>query len=244
MTPDPAPSIFMTVVLPALIGAIAALVGAAVGGWCTLKAAREQKAADASSDAQRDKRLVQSFLQGILDELEVVWTRYYETTGRVLENSAADTPFMFYYPVFQEFFMIYTTMSGLVGRIEDADLRRSIVKTYTAARGLVDSFRFNNIIYEKFETNRAQHSISGQEQFGKLAAEYLDQMRRYGNVRRAGGLAALSVHDVSFHMEGRPPLSGRLFPPHNAYRAGMAYPARRGCRRSTRVALRCPKATD
>jgi hypothetical protein len=49
------------------------------------------------------------------------------------------------------FLVVYNGNTFLLGRIKDNDLRKSIIKTYTLSKGMVDSFRMNNDLIQKFE---------------------------------------------------------------------------------------------
>lgn len=71
--------------------------------------------------------------------------------GSRLESLVDGAALNFYYPVFSDFFTVYNGNSFLIGRIPDNDLRKQIIKTYTLSKGMVDSFRLNNDLVQKFE---------------------------------------------------------------------------------------------
>ncbi len=66
----------------------------------------------------------------------------------------------FYYPLVSDFFTIYNGNSFLIGRIKDNDLRKQIIKTYTLAKGMVDSFRLNNDLVSKWEFSEKLYAES------------------------------------------------------------------------------------
>lgn len=39
----------------------------------------------------------------------------------------------------------------MIGQIDNNDLRKAIITSYTKARGLIDSYRFNNDLLQKYE---------------------------------------------------------------------------------------------
>lgn len=49
------------------------------------------------------------------------------------------------------YFTIYNANAFFIGKIKDHDLRKKIVATYSKARGLIDSFRMNNELVQKYE---------------------------------------------------------------------------------------------
>ncbi len=56
-----------------------------------------------------------------------------------------------YYPLTQDYFTVYQSNAHLIGEIQNEDLRGLIILTYSAAKGVVDSYRYNNHIVEKHE---------------------------------------------------------------------------------------------
>ena len=90
-------------------------------------------------------------LQAIHDEIETVSERYNETMGARVESLKEGEPLLVYYPLVSDFFTVYNGNSFLIGRIPYNDLRKQIIKTYTLAKGMADSFRMNNDLNQKFE---------------------------------------------------------------------------------------------
>ena len=167
------------------IGFLGAVLGSSVTGVVTFNVARYQAKTEREKNLESEQRLIDGFLNSILEEVETLWNRYFETCGRPLENSHEDTPFDFYYPVFQDFFTIYSTSGFLIGRLRDTELRRHIVRTYAQARGLVDSFRFNNFLIEKRNTAEQNFGLAQSQIFKQQLDQSNDALRRYGNTLRS-----------------------------------------------------------
>lgn len=91
-------------------------------------------------------------LQAIHDEIETIWERYQETMGSQIDTLKDNQPLNLYYPLVSDFFTVYNGNSFLIGRIPNNDIRKQIIKTYTLAKGMVDSFRLNNDLVHKLET--------------------------------------------------------------------------------------------
>jgi hypothetical protein len=75
--------------------------------------------------------------------------------------------------VVQDYFTVYNSNTFLIGHIADNDLRKDIVFLYTTAKGLVDSYRLNNDLVQKFEYWSGLH-IETQNEIHKnrAAAQY------------------------------------------------------------------------
>ena len=91
--------------------------------------------------------------------------------GRNLEVLEGNKPVNFYYPLTQEYFTVYNTNAFLIGQIEDHDLRKLIVTTYTKARGLIDAYRLNNELLAKYEHWYWTSLQSGHPTHKKIAEE-------------------------------------------------------------------------
>ncbi|WP_145585663.1 hypothetical protein [Yersinia rochesterensis] len=128
-----------------------AVVGGIIAGYYSFKATKEAHQNQKKVADENEKLIIKSLLQAIHDELETVFDRYQETMGSKIESLEKNTPLMMYYPLVSDFFTVYNGNSFLIGRIKDNDLRKSIIKTYTLAKGMVDSFRMNNDILQKYE---------------------------------------------------------------------------------------------
>ena len=98
-----------------------------------------------------EKSLIKSLLQSLHDEIKTIWGVYQEGIGIQLEALSDDDPFLYLYPITQDYFNIYHGNSILIGKINDSNLRENIIVTYTLAKGLVDSYRFNNDMVQKYD---------------------------------------------------------------------------------------------
>lgn len=97
-------------------------------------------------------------MQAIHDELETIFDRYHETIGNRIESLPEGGALIFYYPVVNDYFTVYNGNSFLIGRVKNNDLRKSIIKTYTLGKGMMDSLRMNNEILQKVEHWESIHA--------------------------------------------------------------------------------------
>lgn len=128
-----------------------ALTGGLLTGYFSIKSTDKAFEHQQQHTDDNDKKLILGLLQSIHDEIETVWDRYQETMGMQLESLPENEALQFYFPLVSDFFSVYNGNSFLIGRIPDNDLRKQIIKTYTLAKGIVDSFRMNNDLVQKFE---------------------------------------------------------------------------------------------
>ncbi|AVR01569.1 hypothetical protein [Pluralibacter gergoviae] len=155
-----------------------AVVGGAIAGYYSFKATKEAHENQKRIADENEKNIITSLLQSIHDEIETIFDNYHENMGVRLESLEDNTPLLFYYPLVSDFFTIYNGNAFLLGRIKDNDLRKSIIKTYTLAKGLIDSYRMNNDLLQKYEhwegiyaeTQLQIHKDKAIAQYGSLIA--------------------------------------------------------------------------
>lgn len=132
-------------------GLIGAIVGAFVAGYCSIKATEIAHRNQKTQSEENEKRLLVGLLQSIHDEIETVFEGYQETMGAKLESLSEGDGLIWYYPLVSDYFTIYNSNGFLIGKISSNDLRKQIIKTYTLAKGMIDSYRMNNDLVGKFE---------------------------------------------------------------------------------------------
>lgn len=126
-------------------------IGAFIGSILTLIATFISHHLQRSRDKERDKQHIRGYLQGLHDEIETLWDSYMEGVGSQVDASQDEQPLAIYWAVTQDYFTVYNANAHLIGQIDNVDLRKSIVSTYSKARGLIDSFRMNNELVHKLE---------------------------------------------------------------------------------------------
>ena len=129
---------------------IPGLVAGLITGACVWIALLIQHKHERDLQAQKEESQVNAFVHAVMAEVETLWDSYYEGAGKKLEALDKGKAFMYFYPISQDYFTIYNGNAFLVGKIANARLRRAIVESYTKARGLIDSFRLNNDMVQKW----------------------------------------------------------------------------------------------
>ena len=128
-----------------------AVIGGLITGYFALRSADKNYKNQLQLTRENEEKLIQGLLQAIHDEIETVFERYQETMGAGLEFLKEGEPLLLYYPLVSDYFTVYNGNSFLIGRIPDNDLRKQIIKTYTLAKSMIDSFRMNNDLNQKYE---------------------------------------------------------------------------------------------
>lgn len=156
---------------------VSAIMGAFVGGLITgffaIKATTKSFEHQKQVADEEEKKVIKGLLQAIHDEMETINKRYHETMGDRLESLPEGKELRFYYPLFSEYFTVYNGNSFLIGRIPDNDLRKQIVKTYTMAKGMVDSFKMNNYLLEQYESAYKMHIETQRAVYNQQTKAYL-----------------------------------------------------------------------
>ena len=116
-----------------------ALLGGLITGWFALRSTDKAYKNQLKQACENEDKLIKGVLQAIHDEVETVFERYQETMGAGLESLKEGEPLLMYYPLVSDYFTVYNGNSFLIGRIPDNDLRKQIIKTYTLAKGMIDS---------------------------------------------------------------------------------------------------------
>lgn len=140
-----------------------AIVGGLIAGYFALVTTKRSFKEQRVRADENESKLIKSLLQAIHDEMETIYDRYQETMGSRLESLGDGEALAFYYPLVSDFFTVYNGNSFLIGRIQDNDLRKQIIKTYTLSKGMIDSFRLNNDLVQKFEFSQKVFAETQQE---------------------------------------------------------------------------------
>ena len=139
-------NVFPLPIVAALIVTASSLVGVLVGVDHSSKNIITTIKAQEDLDRIRQKEQVEAVLQAIYEELSVI-NKILEPTYYIDSWKAYEEEKTFYkniVPISSDYFLIYTSNVDLVGQIENPELRRKIVHTYTLLQSCVDTYTMNN----------------------------------------------------------------------------------------------------
>ena len=179
-------------------GLIGALAGGLITGGFSIYAINRTETFAKSSAAENEAGLVRSLLHAIHDELEVVFERYRRHVAPQVEALQPNTPFALFFPVNNDYFTVFNGNAHLVGKIKDHDLRRSLVRTYVLAKGLVDTFRMNNHMLAELERAEELAAATGLESDERVRRERYAALCDYGALIQKDHYEALSAYEDLF----------------------------------------------
>jgi hypothetical protein len=173
---------FYSALFGALVGGLLSLLGTFLSNWLNDK-----------SRVRKDRENVRATLLAIKTEITSIHKIYKETAGDELTKTPGDSAFPFYYPASQDYFTVFTNNTALIGQITDSELRELIINAYTEVKGLLDSFRMNNYMLEKWEYFNALFEETSIAHHKKQADSWLAGMIKYCNSLKTMGRRAVET---------------------------------------------------
>jgi hypothetical protein len=113
---------------------------------------KHQKAFDYSRALQNEAEYeaTRRFVLAIKAEVETVWTSYQAEVGYLVEQLQSGEGLEVTCKLRQQYFTVYNSNAQFLGHVEDDELRAAIVRTYTFAKGLIDSHLINNNLLQQY----------------------------------------------------------------------------------------------
>lgn len=104
-----------------------------------------------------------------------------ETITKIIEliKKLNMTSFSYYYPITQNYFIIFDQNAHLIGRIKDNEIRNAIIKGYEMMKGLADSFKFNNNLVNKFENTSYIFNKTATIQDANILISQINMLYKY-----------------------------------------------------------------
>jgi len=173
----------------------------AIGSVCAILAAvwvsYDQHMKARQRDADKETQEIKNILKSLRDELAVTAEGFAQNMGALLDASNDDEPFEFEWQPAEKPFVIFDACASQIGKIENDDLRRDVIRTYAQARGLLLSLKMNTLLREKVESN----VLYWHEKDPDFAKELYDKNRvnlvNFANKMRASHrIAKVSVADL------------------------------------------------
>lgn len=139
--------------LSGLMNLLSGLIGAVVGGlmamWAGSKSAKQQFDYSRMLQVEAEREATRRFLLAIKAEVETIWTGYEHEVGHRVGALQPGEGLPVTYRLRQQYFTVYDTNAQYLGHVEDDELRSAIVRTYTLAKGLIDTHLVNNDLLER-----------------------------------------------------------------------------------------------
>jgi hypothetical protein len=151
-----------------LAGFVCAIVGATIGGLitgCYALLAQKQAAKDQRTrDRDTERETVRGTLEAIATEVEVFKVTFLDGFEEVFRPFDLGRPFVHLpqvIPLQQGLSIVFDSNAAVLGRINDAALRRKAVATYVELKAIIDVVNHYAKRRELFESVRYQPSAAG-----------------------------------------------------------------------------------
>jgi hypothetical protein len=123
---------------------VGALVGGGLAAWASFRATKTAHRFAERKHEHDEKMRLKRILQALHDEAETVWGMYSQQMGPYLDGLEDGKPVTMLWRIEQDYFTVFHTNADNIGLIENEQLRKMIIQTYSKAKGTIDSFRMNN----------------------------------------------------------------------------------------------------
>ena len=94
--------------------------------------------------------MIHALLQGLQDEIAGLLEMAETSPVGPFEAVPEKKPYEGLFTASQDYFIVYHANAGLVMQIADGELRRSIIKTYTRAKAVLDTVNMNRLYLERY----------------------------------------------------------------------------------------------
>ena len=121
-----------------------------LGGFITFNAILFTNALDLRKRKRTHDTLIHALLQGLQDEISGLLEMAETSPVRPIQSVVEGKPYEGLFTASQDYFVVYHTNAALVMQIADADLRRSIIQTYTRAKAVLDTVNMNRLYLERY----------------------------------------------------------------------------------------------
>ena len=128
-------------------------IGGAIAGIFTLLATIVTLKHYRDKEKEKENTEIISLFQALIAEIESLWERYYESIGKVVADVETDNGYFLtnYYQAKENYIVVYDNNVHLIGKINDYELRKNIVKFYVQLRSMVETYHLYNEYLKEYE---------------------------------------------------------------------------------------------
>lgn len=166
-----------------LMNFAAGLIGAAIGGYCTLRGTEKAHALATKKEADADHERMVSTLMLLRTEIETAWTIYTNEYAAELLKLPDETPYLTGFPIGESPFSIFNSAPQALNLLP-RDLAQDIVHFYMRAKGLIAMIEMNSHDYEQALQHGRKQLTSlldhGRQQSIEVPPELKEQAFREG----------------------------------------------------------------
>jgi len=122
-----------------------AFISTLLGGFITFCAILFTNVLDLRKRKRTHDALIHALLQGLQDEIGGLLEMAETSPVRPIQAVTEGKPYEGLFTASQDYFIVYHANAALVMQIADAELRRSIMQTYTRAKAVLDTVNMNRL---------------------------------------------------------------------------------------------------
>jgi len=127
-----------------------AFISTLLGGFITFCAILFTNVLDLRKRKRTHDALIHALLQGLQDEIGGLLEMAETSPVRPIQAVTEGKPYEGLFTASQDYFIVYHANAALVMQIADAELRRSIMQTYTRAKAVLDTVNMNRLYLERY----------------------------------------------------------------------------------------------
>jgi hypothetical protein len=135
--------------IPALVGGLIAGTSAILATWFTY-------GHNTRLHRQQQQRKINGLLLAMKHEIVTVADILQRKTGHLLDQLENGKPYLHYFMLTRDYFLIYPHNTELIGQIDDQDLCKAIIETYSTTNYVIEGLRVNNWYLEKLSEFRSR----------------------------------------------------------------------------------------
>ncbi|EJM91461.1 hypothetical protein [Pseudomonas sp. GM67] len=156
------------------VSLVSGLVGAAIGGFFTLKGATNAHELALRKEAAADRERMITTLMLLRIEISTAWEAFNEECGNELSEQDGGVPFLNILPIGKNPFPIYDSGPPALNLLP-RELAKDVVRFYMGAKGLIASIEMNNRDYEQALQHARVHLLSHSERAHKDGEAFTDE---------------------------------------------------------------------
>jgi hypothetical protein len=143
-----------------------AIIVGLMAGWVAIRAQKQAAKEQRDRDLESERRTVNGTLQAIKAELKVLKTRNFDVLDKILKERANARersgrrdfpPPLAMTRTEPNRVPVFESNSGMLGKIQDAELRQKIVGVYELIKGLIDSLNAASRDFHRWRSLPAGH---------------------------------------------------------------------------------------
>jgi hypothetical protein len=178
--------------LSAFLAIAGSIIGVVLGNRNARRVQRDEAMQQTERDRQAEALQITALLEALREEVAVTWNAYVLLVGQWVEDVRDSEALLPFWPCHGDYFTVFKSNAGKIGKIKSAQLRKALVEVYVSAQSHIDTYQAFNRIRDEWE----HPPLGSYQEIVQLSDKALRPMRDYRPrvVRSHNTLKAL-VHE-------------------------------------------------